>query len=249
MTRPSQHEPEQDDDHALAGEYVLGTLSLEQRKALEARLPNEPELQKAVMAWEERFLPYTAITDPVTPSDYLWPRIERSLKARETSVKRTGAAIAPRSPRRILHSLPLWRGAAGFGLAAALVMGVMLANEVTKPTIPTTPEYMVVLLAPQTQSAGWVVQASSRQEIELIPLGTFEVPEGKALEFWTKADEWQAPVSLGLVEPGQPIRLRLDQLPPLEDNQLFELTLEDEAGSATGLPTGPIEFIGRAVEI
>ena len=43
--------------------------------------------------------------------------------------------------------------------------------------------------------------------------------------------------------------MRLDQLPPLEDNQLFELTLEDETGSATGLPTGPIEFIGRAVEI
>ena len=249
MTRPSQHEPEHDDDHTLAGEYVLGTLSLEQRKALEARLPNEPELQKAVMAWEERFLPYTAITDPVTPSDYLWPRIERSLKARETSAKRTGSASAPRRPRRMLHSLPLWRGAAGFGLAAALVMGVMLANEVTEPAISTTPEYMVVLLAPQTQSAGWVVQASSRQEIELIPLGTFEVPEGKALEFWTKADEWQAPVSLGLVEPGQPIRMRLDQLPPLEDNQLFELTLEDETGSATGLPTGPIEFIGRAVEI
>ncbi len=253
MTRPSQHEPEDEDDHTLAGEYVLGTLSLEQRKALEARLPNEPELQQAVMAWEERFLPYTAITDQVTPSDNLWPRIERSLASREALAKRARPASAvPPRPRRMLHSLPLWRGAAGFGLAAALVMGVMLANEVTSPTSPTvstTPEYMVVLLAPQTQSAGWVVQASSRQEIELIPLGTFEVPEGKALEFWTKGDEWQAPVSLGLVEPGQPIRLRLDELPPLEDNQLFELTLEDETGSPTGLPTGPIEFIGRAVEI
>ncbi|MBF60008.1 anti-sigma factor [Halomonas sp. FeN2] len=245
MSRPSQHEHE--DDHTLAGEYVLGTLSLEQRKALEARLPNEPELQQAVMAWEERFLPYTAITDPVTPSDNLWPRIERSLASREALAKRARpASVVPPRPRRMLHSLSLWRGAAGFGLAAALVLGVLLANEVTEPT---TPEYMVVLLAPQTQSAGWVVQASSRQEIELIPLGTFEVPEGKALEFWTKADEWQAPVSLGLVEPGQPIRLRLDELPPLEDNQLFELTLEDETGSATGLPTGPIEFIGRAVEI
>lgn len=245
MTRPSQHEHE--DDHTLAGEYVLGTLSLEQRKALEARLPNEPELQLAVMAWEERFLPYTAITDPVTPSDYLWPRIERSLASRETLAKRARPASAvPQRPRRMLHSLPLWRGAAGFGLAAALVMGVMLANVTDEPA---TPEYMVVLLAPQTQSAGWVVQAANRQEIQLIPLGTFEVPEGKALEFWTKADDWQAPVSLGLVEPGQPLRLRLDQLPPLEDNQLFELTLEDETGSPTGLPTGPIEFIGRAVEI
>ncbi|WP_404474272.1 anti-sigma factor [Vreelandella venusta] len=234
----SSNEP--DDLHALAGEFVLGTLSMAEREAFEARLANDPELQKAVAAWEERFFPYTAIVDPVTPSDYLWPRIERSLKA---SAARSPAS-APR--RRWVQSLPLWRGVAGVGLAAALAMGVMLTNVAPAPA---TPEYMVVLLAPQTQSAGWVVQAANRQEIQLIPLGTFEVPEGKALEFWTKADDWQAPVSLGLVEPGQPLRLRLDQLPPLEDNQLFELTLEEDTGSPTGLPTGPIEFIGRAVEI
>ncbi|HSH49630.1 MAG TPA: anti-sigma factor [Halomonas sp.] len=234
----SSNEP--DDLHALAGEYVLGTLSMAEREAFEARLVNDPELQKAVAAWEERFFPYTAIVDPVTPSDYLWPRIERSLKA---SAARSPAS-APR--RRWVQSLPFWRGVAGAGLAAALAMGVMLTNITPAPA---TPEYMVVLLAPQTQSAGWVVQAANRQEIQLIPLGAFEVPEGKALEFWTKADDWQAPVSLGLVEPGQPLRLRLDQLPPLENNQLFELTLEDDTGSPTGLPTGPIEFIGRAVEI
>lgn len=240
MTRPNEH----DDNQALAGEYVLGTMPLAERQAFEKRLATDPELQKQVAAWEERFLPYTALAEPVPPSEYLWPRIERSLKNRAPQALPT-RTVTP-IKRTLVHSLPFWRGAAGLGLAAALAMGVML-NNVT--STPTTPEYMVVLLAPQTQSAGWVVQASSRQDIQLIPLGTFEVPEGKALEFWTKADDWQAPVSLGLVTPGQPIHLRLDQLPPLQDNQLFELTLEDETGSATGLPTGPIEYIGRAVEI
>lgn len=238
MTGPLDH-----DDHTLAGEYVLGTLSLAQRKAVEARLKNEPELLRAVMAWEERFMPYTALTQPVRPSDYLWSRIERSLDALLDPQRNS---VTPPPRRRWINHLPLWQGAAGIGMAAALVLGVLLTNV---STTPTTPEYMVVLLAPQGQSAGWVVQASTRQDIELIPLGTFEVPEGKALEFWTKADEWQAPVSLGLVEPGEPIRVQLDNLPPLEDNQLFELTLEEETGSPTGLPTGPIQFIGRAVEI
>ena len=83
------------------------------------------------MVWEERFLSYTAITDPVTPSDNLWPRIER----REALAKRARpASVVPPRPRRMLHSLSLWRGATGFGLAAALVLGVMLANEVTEPT-------------------------------------------------------------------------------------------------------------------
>ncbi len=239
MTRSNEH----DDSHALAGEYVLGTLPLAERQTVEQRLAADPELQQAVIDWEERFFPYTALVEPVTPSDYLWPRIERSLKNRESQE----LPARPEMPRhRLVHSLPFWRGVAGLGLAAALIMGVMLT---TMPVAPAIPEYMVVLLAPQSQSAGWVVQASNRQHIELIPLGTMEVPEGKALEFWTKADDWQAPVSLGLIEPGQPIRLRLDELPPLENNQLFELTLEDKTGSPTGLPTGPIEFIGRAVEI
>lgn len=231
-----------EDIHAQAGEYVLGTLSIDEREALEARLVHDRGLQMAVAAWEERFFPYTALVEPLTPSDYLWPRIQRSLNAYSEPTTQTRAPVR----RRLVHSLPFWRGAAGLGLAAALVMGIMLANIVDEPA---TPEYVVVLVAPQTQSAGWIVQAVNREEIQLLPLGTFEVPAGKALEFWTKADDWQEPVSLGLVEPGQPLRLRLDQLPPLEDNQLFELTLEDESGSPTGLPTGPIEFIGRAVEI
>lgn len=240
MTRSNEN----DDLHALAGEYVLGSLPIAEREAFEARLANDPQLQTIVADWEEQFFPYTAIVDPVTPSDYLWPRIERSMQAASKRSARVSRAVT--TPRRLVHSLPFWRAATGLGLAAAVTMGVLLTNVSTEPA---TPEYMVVLLAPQTQSAGWVVQAANRQEIQLIPLGTFEVPEGKALEFWTKADDWQAPVSLGLVQPGQPLRLRLDQLPPLEDNQLFELTLEDETGSPTGLPTGPIEFIGRAVEI
>jgi anti-sigma-K factor RskA len=30
-----------------------------------------------------------------------------------------------------------------------------------------------------------------------------EMPFGKALRLWTKAGRWQAPVSLGLVKPGE----------------------------------------------
>jgi anti-sigma-K factor RskA len=112
---------------------------------------------------------------------------------------------------------------------------------------PTT--YLVVLVAPQNQAPGWVIQASNPKEIQLIPLGVAQVPTDKALEFWTKADGWQGPVSLGLVKPGQTLSVPLDKLPPLESNQLFELTLENPNGSPTGKPTGPIQFIGRAVKV
>ena len=41
----------------------------------------------------------------------------------------------------------------------------------------------------------------------------------------------------------------LDKLPPLQPNQLFEITLEPYNGSPLNRPTGPILFIGRAVKI
>jgi anti-sigma-K factor RskA len=94
-----------------------------------------------------------------------------------------------------------------------------------------------------------VISASNPREIQLIPLGVAQVPEDKALEFWTKAEGWQGPVSLGLVKPGQTLSVPVDKLPPLQPDQLFELTLENRTGSPIGKPTGPIQFIGRAVKV
>ena len=133
---------------------------------------------------------------------------------------------------------------AGAGLTATLLLGALLLTQTTvKPT------YLVVLVGPQDKAPGWVIQASNPREIQLIPLGVVEVPADKALEFWTKAEGWQGPVSLGLVKPGQTLSVPLDKLPPLVPDQLFELTLENPTGSPIGKPTGPIQFIGRAVKV
>lgn len=74
------------------------------------------------------------------------------------------------------------------------------------------------------RTPGWVIQTVSAHDLQLIPLGRDAVPSGKTLQSWTKAAVWQGPVSLGLVQPGRTLQVPLDQLPPLEANQLFELT-------------------------
>lgn len=220
----------------LASEYVLGTLPAEQRLEVEQRLAVDPQLRTAVDAWEQRLLPLTELAEPVTPSSNLWRRIERSL----------GHGAAQDTTVAWWNLLALWRGLAGAGLVASLVLATLLLTR-TAAVNPTA--YLVVLVAPQSQAPGWVIQASNTQEIQLIPLGVMEVPSDKALQFWTKGDDWQGPVSLGLVQPGQTLSVPLDKLPPLAPNQLFELTLENSGGSKTGKPTGPIQAIGRAVKV
>ncbi|MCD0503348.1 anti-sigma factor [Bordetella petrii] len=216
----------------LAAEYVLGTLDASQRQAVQQRLKHDQALARAVDEWEERLLPLASLARPKTPSAGLWRRI--------------AASTRPAAPQGHgwWHSLAFWRGLSAAGFAAAALMAALVF---VRPTAQA-PQYLVVLVAPQSQAPGWLVQAQART-IELLPLAPTQVPAGRTLQFWTKADDWQAPVSLGLVEPGQALRVPLDQLPPLEPNQLFELTLEPEGGSPVGRPTGPIQFIGRTVKL
>jgi len=232
-----------DDNDQLAGEYVLGTLAAEQRCEVEQRLAVDPDLRLAVASWERRLLELTDLAPPHPPGTRLWGRIERSLDALD---RPEATAPATTTAPTWWGRLALWRGLAGAGLAATLVLGSVLLTRTTPQPVTS---YLVVLVAPQSQAPGWIIQASDSREMQLIPLGVAQVPADKALQFWTKAEGWQAPVSLGLVKPGQRLQVPLDQLPPLTPNQLFELTLENPGGSPTGKPTGPIQFIGRAVKV
>ena len=239
---------DRDDLDDLAGEYVLGTLSAKARRAVDSRMVSEPALRQAVEAWEARLLPLTALAPPAEPSPQLWPRIEGSLgPAAVASSPRPAARPAPKpAPWWHWDSLSLWRGLAGASFAAAAILASVL---VTRFGAPPPPQYLVVLVAPQDKAPGWVVQTSSTRQLALIPLGTVEVPSEKSLQFWTKADGWGGPVSLGLVTPGRTLNVPIDRLPPLQPNQLFELTLEPPNGSPLDRPTGPIQFIGRAVKV
>ena len=201
------------DIHELAGEYVLGTLSASSRRGVEARLGTDAELRAAVQAWEDRLLPLAGLAEPVTPSPQLWRRVERSLDALDTAPRRVGQ---PKPWWRDWNNLALWRGLTAGGFATAALLAALLLTRLVEP--PVT-RFMVVLVAPDDKAPGWVVQAGASRQIELIPLGAVDVPADKALQFWTKADHWGAPVSLRLVKPGHclqvPAGLGDEQIPVL----------------------------------
>ena len=228
------------DPYELAGEYVLGTLSQEDRRQVDAALPHDATLRAAVGDWERRLLPLSGMVDPVAPPPALWTRIERSLGA--------GTVPAPQPAGRASwwERLGLWRGLAAGGFAAAAIMAAVVGvrlHEVAQPHL------MVVLAAPQNATPGWVLELVGDDTLRLKQLVRAEVPARRALQLWTKADDWSGPVSLGLVRPGETVEVKLDRLPKVVPNQLFEITLEPEQGSPIGRPTGPILYIGRAVKV
>lgn len=228
------------DHDERAAAYVLGTLPVAQRKEVERALPGDGALRAAVEEWEARLLPLTALPEPVVPSAALWERIGRSIAPADAGAPHQA------SRARWWNRIGLWRGLAASGFAAAAIMAVVVG---VRMQFPEPSPYVVVLAKPQDMRPGWVLRMIDDHTLQLEPLAATTVPDQRVLQLWTKADSWKGPVSLGLVTPGRKFKVRLDKLPPVQPNQLFEITLEPAGGSPLGRPTGPILYIGRAVKM
>lgn len=233
-----------DERGAAAGEYVLGTLNAEDHAQFVAALADDPALQAEVYAWQDRLLALSAAAAPVAPRPQLWSRIDGALG--EPAVPHAAPA------RRREHTpwwqrLSLWQGLSGLAVAASLVLGVMLVQQLAEPSAGA--RYLAVLQSPEDKTTGWVVELQDRA-LRLVPVAdTGPVPAGRSLQFWTKPPGAAGPTSLGLVVPGQTVELPLSRLPGVGQEVLFEITLEPEGGSAVGRPTGPILYVGRTVAL
>jgi anti-sigma-K factor RskA len=225
------------DQRTLAAEYVLGLLSDADKTNAERRLSTDQAFARTVEDWRRRFSEFDDTTAPRPIGDDLWRRIETVIAG---GTARTETAAS--SWMSFWNSLAFLRGAAmGAGLAAlVLAVGLGFAIRAARQQ----PVMIAVLL--DGNHAGAVVQTFADGRHVLLPLTSIEVPRGRALQVWTLPSRERGPVSVGLMDRARTLELSLASLPATRPDQLFEITLEPEAGSPTGRPTGPVLFKGTA---
>ncbi len=102
MSDATDHIAPEDESRVLAAEYVLGVLSAEERRAVEARMAEQASFAREVEDWEERLGGMASYVSPATPPAHTWFRIQASLGAQPL----TTAIPAP----SIWQSLTFWRG-------------------------------------------------------------------------------------------------------------------------------------------
>jgi anti-sigma-K factor RskA len=220
----------------LAGEYVLGLLEGPALAEFERRLAGDRKLAAAVARWREHFSELDATATPVRASPALWDKIESSLGRRGT------ADAAPGLQERLWSSLGFWRGASFAGAAASLILvvaiGLMAGRATPRPMI-------IAVMQTGEMSPGAIVQAFADGSLTIVPLKDFDIPPGLTMQLWTLWDKQKGPVSVGLIDRTHSARFERADLPQQND-QIYEITLEQAGGSPTGRPTGPVLVKGYA---
>jgi anti-sigma-K factor RskA len=115
-----------EDQDTLAAEYVLGTLSAEEREHAEALLSFDPGFEAAVRQWERRLGELNVMVEAVEPPTELWNKIKQEVSP---GIAGPAAADLPRAaelPHDLDAPLP----------AAAVASDLLSLGAVAEPSPP-----------------------------------------------------------------------------------------------------------------
>lgn len=225
-------EPDRDEIEALAGEFVLGTLTADERRAAEARRAADPAFSAAVAGWERRLQPLAdaagEVAPPATTFDRILARIGESGEQPGSNV-----VALHRTVRR-------WRlSTAIVGAAAAVLAGIVVLDRIEPP--PRT-EFVAVLTS-EGASPAFVASVDVARGTISVRRVVAAAPADKSYELWSIAPN-EAPRSLGVVE-----QVNLSRVLPVSPagDLTLAITLEPKGGSPDGKPSGAPIFSGTLV--
>jgi anti-sigma-K factor RskA len=218
----------------VAAEYVLGVLGAEERREVERRLMHEPALAAEVAFWEERLGLLADAVAPVTPPQHTWSQVEAAIASPQAA-----------RPASLWQNLAFWRG---FGIASATLAAASIAALVYIGLVPATRAPLMATLAGSSGQPN-VVAAVTGNDLLVVPAALL-TNDPRAVELWLILPN-QRPHSLGLIHPGQAMRLTLppDLAGRLTPDAALAISLEPPGGSPTGQPTGPVIASGRLTRL
>ncbi len=233
-------------DHAhdvldAASDYVLGLMPEGESRLFEHVMERDAALARHVAGMREELLPLDLSATPRDlPEDFL-DRVKIALGPQDNPpAPQTAPAFAhqkpansPFAPRPIL------------GLIAAALVGVAVGLGAGWLRPQPEPRVVAVLLddrgVPQA-----VIEDYGNDSASVRFVADIDVPADRSLQVWTLPSPELGATSLGVLDGAAPARLRFDDLPDPNAQQLYEVTLEPAGGSPTGRPTGPVVGKGLA---
>jgi anti-sigma-K factor RskA len=232
MSTPDQSKGGRSRDEVLAGEYVLGVLSLEDRQKVERRMRSDRQFAAIVSRWEQNLSEFNEEYEAVTPSSSVYPKME----------KRIFGNVA--FGAQLWNSLLVWRSVAfGSLFLAAGVLVFAITNEGTLRG--TSGKQLTASLSGQNSPIALLANYDvSNGRLKITPVAAGK-PEDKSLELWLIRGSDPAE-ALGVLPQGGDGEI---VLPPelhgkLTEGAIIAVSVEPFGGSPTGKPTGDVVASG-----
>ena len=207
--------------HALAAEYVVGTLRGRARRRFEALMAGDAAVAAIVRRWEADLTPLAERIQPVEPSARVWRQIEARL----------GPVPAPAA------NAGFWRA---FGLLAGGLASVLLAAFLWISQGPRGEPVFIAVLQSNTEPR-MVVSMHSPDLVRVRMIRHWKNIKDKDLELWVMPKEG-APRSLGVITNAMEDTLIhiASGDPRVQGAQFLAVSAEPPGGSPTRQPTGPM---------
>jgi anti-sigma-K factor RskA len=224
-----------DDGNLIAAEYVLGVLSSVERREFERRLSLEPALVSEMAYWEEWLTGLADTVAPVSPPETVWSRIETAI----------GIATERSS---VWQSLIFWRA---FAITSATVAAASIATLAYIGSVPGSRAPLMATLSGRPGQPNFVAAVTATGHSLVIVPAALLTNDPHAFELWLIPTGETQPRPLGLIQPGQPIKLEVpsDLAGRLAPDATLAVSLEPPGGSPTGLPTGSVIAAGKLTQL
>lgn len=220
-----------------AGEYVLGTLTPDERRELETAAENNTVLRHEIARWERQLAGLGLRLTPVAPRPMVWLNLAHRL----------GVGAASSAPARGY----VWKAWAGLATAASLLLAFGLYRETSRPLpapvviterveVPVAASSYVALLQVPKSTMHWSVSLTpDRKELAVRAGGQAPAAAAnKDAELWWISEA--GPVSLGVIPTSGELRRALPPGLKYSNGGTIAVSLEPVGGSPGPGPTGPV---------
>lgn len=249
-----------DEQDTLAAEHVLGTLEPDERVRAEALAAADPGFAALIRDWERRLGELQAMVDPIEPPPQVWDKIRRTVADEQAELAAVPeVAPAPAGPTTDMVELAFqarhWRrlAAAAISLAAAMLVFTVM-REVWPGLVPggvAAPAGRSVAVLQQSAGApAFLLTVDGDSKTFTVRRVGAAVQPGRSYELWLVSDKIPQPRSLGVI--GDQDFTTGAGLAAFDSDIIskatYAVSLEPAGGSPTGVPTGPVLYVGNLVE-
>ncbi|WP_428427236.1 anti-sigma factor [Pararhizobium sp.] len=223
-------------DQVIAGEYVLGVLSADDRRKVEARIVLDGAFAAMVNHWQSNLTSFNDAYEPITPPPQVLVAVERRLFAEQARPVVAAGGF--------WNSLALWRvltltSVAGLVTVATFSSGILTPVSQTKP-----------LVAELTGDASTTINLLAQYDagngaLKITPVAAKQA-EAKSLELWLIEGDNPAR-SLGILpQTGEgEIIIPPELRSKFGEGVTLAVSVEPFGGSPTGTATGPVVAVGK----